>query len=83
MVRTGTWKLSTPLGWQLTGKVLGIYGMGRVGRAVAQRAKGFGMTIHYFNPSPLARDIKRKTRYFTPVRRTYFEVSEFLHPACA
>jgi lactate dehydrogenase-like 2-hydroxyacid dehydrogenase len=41
------------LGWQLTGKFLGIFGMGRVGQAVAQRAKGFGMTIHYSNPSRL------------------------------
>jgi lactate dehydrogenase-like 2-hydroxyacid dehydrogenase len=49
MVRTGTWKLSsqTLLGWQLTGKILGIFGMGRVGQAVAQRARGFGMNIHY------------------------------------
>ena len=53
MVRTGKWTLSSQmlLGWQLTGKVLGILGMGRVGQAVAQRARGFGMTIHYFNPT--------------------------------
>jgi lactate dehydrogenase-like 2-hydroxyacid dehydrogenase len=62
MVRAGTWKLSSPvlLGWQLTGKVLGIFGMGRVGQAVAQRARGFGMTIHYSNsirlPAALERD---------------------------
>jgi lactate dehydrogenase-like 2-hydroxyacid dehydrogenase len=53
MVRTGTWTLSSLLGWQLTGKVLGIFGMGRVGRAVAQRARGFGMAIHYSNPTRL------------------------------
>jgi len=53
MVRAGTWKISNLLGWQLTGKALGILGMGQVGRAVAQRARGFGMTIHYFNPSRL------------------------------
>jgi lactate dehydrogenase-like 2-hydroxyacid dehydrogenase len=35
------------LGWQLTGKVLGIFGMGRVGQAVARRARVFGMKIHY------------------------------------
>src|SRR5580693_4957636 len=55
MVRTGTWTPSSPalLGWQLTGKTLGIFGMGRVGQAVAQRARGFGMTIHYSNPTRL------------------------------
>src|ERR1700688_1688540 len=47
MVRTGTWKFPGPvvLGWQLTGKTLGIVGMGRVGQAVAQRARSFGMSI--------------------------------------
>src|SRR5580704_12025831 len=53
MVRTGTWTPSSPvlLGWQLTGKILGVFGMGKVAQAVAQRARGFGMTIHYVNPS--------------------------------
>jgi lactate dehydrogenase-like 2-hydroxyacid dehydrogenase len=53
MVRTGTRITSNLVGRQLTRKVLGIFGMGRVGRAVAQRARGFGMAIHYFNPSRL------------------------------
>jgi lactate dehydrogenase-like 2-hydroxyacid dehydrogenase len=62
MVRTGTWDLSSPvlLGWQLTGKVLAILGMGQVGQAVAQRARGFGMVIHYYNltrlPAALEKD---------------------------
>ena len=55
LVRTGTWKFPGPvvLGWQLTGKTLGIVGMGRVGQAVAERARGFGMSIHYVNPTRL------------------------------
>jgi lactate dehydrogenase-like 2-hydroxyacid dehydrogenase len=62
MVRTGTWKLSSPvlLGWQLTGKVLGILGMGRVGRAVAQRGRGFGMTIHYSNAIRLPAELEKE-----------------------
>jgi lactate dehydrogenase-like 2-hydroxyacid dehydrogenase len=50
LVRAGAWQSSSSsalLGWQLTGKVLGIFGMGRVGQAVARRARGFGMKIHY------------------------------------
>ena len=35
------------LGRRVSGSILGIAGMGRIGRAVAQRARGFGMTIHY------------------------------------
>jgi lactate dehydrogenase-like 2-hydroxyacid dehydrogenase len=56
-VRTAQWKGFEPtdlLGWQLGGKVLGIFGMGRIGQAVAQRARAFGMKIHYSNRSRLA-----------------------------
>jgi lactate dehydrogenase-like 2-hydroxyacid dehydrogenase len=56
LVRTGAWKPLSPdmlLGWQVGGKVLGIFGMGRVGQAVAHRARGFGMKIHYHDPAKL------------------------------
>ena len=52
LVRTGSWaagKSPVLLGWQITGKRLGIFGMGRIGRAVAARARSFGMEIHYSN----------------------------------
>jgi lactate dehydrogenase-like 2-hydroxyacid dehydrogenase len=61
LVRTGAWKqpLATDmlLGWQVGGKVLGIFGMGRVGQAVARRARGFGMRIHYSNGSKLPAEV--------------------------
>jgi lactate dehydrogenase-like 2-hydroxyacid dehydrogenase len=52
LIRAGRWTgwTSTQLpGMQLAGKRLGIYGMGRIGQAVAQRARAFGMSIHYTN----------------------------------
>ncbi len=60
LVRTGAWKPLSPdmlLGWQVGGKVLGILGMGRVGQAVARRARGFGMKIHYYDTSGLPAEI--------------------------
>jgi lactate dehydrogenase-like 2-hydroxyacid dehydrogenase len=60
LVRTGAWRPLSPdmlLGWQVGGKVLGILGMGRVGQAVARRARGFGMKIHYSNASELSKEI--------------------------
>ena len=52
MVREGrwtSWSPTAPLGSDVTGKTLGIIGMGRIGQALAKRARGFDMPIHYFN----------------------------------
>ena len=52
MVREGRWDRWSPdfmVGRQLTGRRLGIVGMGRVGQVVAERARGLGMEIHYHN----------------------------------
>jgi lactate dehydrogenase-like 2-hydroxyacid dehydrogenase len=57
LVRQGRWRDWSPafmVGTQLTGKRLAIVGMGRVGRVVARRARGFGMEIHYHNRTKLA-----------------------------
>lgn len=43
------WSPSAMLGHRVTGKRLGIIGMGRIGRAVAARAAGFGLEVHYHN----------------------------------
>lgn len=51
-IRQNTWQNWAPtgfLGRDLTGKRLGILGMGRIGRAVAKRARAFDMEIHYHN----------------------------------
>lgn len=52
LVRSGQWKGWSPggmLGHRIGGKALGIIGMGRIGQAVARRARGFGLSIHYHN----------------------------------
>lgn len=56
LVRSGKWSGWAPsgmLGRKLGGKVLGIIGMGRIGQAVAHRARAFGMEIAYYNRKPL------------------------------
>lgn len=52
LVRSGQWRGWSPggmLGHRIGGKALGIVGMGRIGQAVARRARTFGLSIHYHN----------------------------------
>ena len=56
LVRSGRWTGWSPcamLGHRIGGKALGIVGMGRIGQAVAARARAFGLTIHYHNRNRL------------------------------
>ena len=48
------WAPTWMLGRRITGKRLGIIGMGRIGTAVARRAKAFGLQIHYHNRKPVS-----------------------------
>ena len=47
------WAPTWMLGRRIRGKSLGIVGMGRIGQAVARRAKAFGLSIHYHNRRPI------------------------------
>ncbi len=52
VLRAGEWKGWSPtwmLGQRISGKRLGIIGMGRIGSAVARRGRGFGLSVHYHN----------------------------------
>jgi len=62
LVRSGEWSGWTPtslLGRKLGGKVLGIVGMGRIGQAVAHRARAFGLEIAYHNRKRLPEAVER------------------------
>ena len=62
MVRNDSWTglgLAEMLGLQVSGKRLGIFGMGRIGRALARRARGFDMTIHYCNRTRLTPELEQ------------------------
>jgi glyoxylate reductase len=54
------WTPTHMLGRRMSGKRLGIIGMGRIGFAVAQRARGFGMAVHYHNRHRLMPDIEQE-----------------------
>jgi len=80
LLRTGAWAktgFARLLGWQPTGKVLGIFGMGRIGQAVAQRACAFGMEIHYSNRNPLPKELAGDA-VFHESPQDLLRVSQFL-----
>ncbi len=77
----GGWRPTQFLGTGAQGKVLGILGMGRIGRAAAARARAMGMTIHYHNRSRLAPDLEQGAVYHdTP--QSLLKVSQFLSIHC-
>src|SRR4051794_11143985 len=63
----GGWGPTSMLGRRIWGKRLGILGMGRIGTALARRAKGFGLSVHYHNRRPVPEDIE------SAVEATYWE----------
>ncbi|KXJ56310.1 MAG: D-glycerate dehydrogenase [Thalassospira sp. Nap_22] len=63
LIRKGEWAGWGPtlmLGHRIWGKRLGIVGMGRIGRALARRAKGFGLSVHYHNRRRVHPDIEKE-----------------------
>jgi glyoxylate reductase len=63
----GGWSPTWMLGHRMAGKRLGIIGMGRIGAAVARRAKAFGLQIHYHNRRRAAADLEEE------LEATYWE----------
>jgi lactate dehydrogenase-like 2-hydroxyacid dehydrogenase len=62
MVREGKWNFWSPafmVGRQVTGKRFAVLGMGRVGQVAAERARGFGMEIHYHNRRRLPAELEK------------------------
>jgi glyoxylate reductase len=70
LIRSGKWEGWGPtsmLGGRIWGKRLGIVGMGRIGTALARRAKGFGLAIHYHNRRRVLAEVEQQ------LEATYWE----------
>lgn len=70
MIRAGEWTSWSPrqmIGKEITGSALGIFGMGRIGQTVADRARAFDMTIRYHNRTRLSFEQEKSASYYTSV----------------
>ncbi len=74
LVRADDWKNQKPdltkfmIGNSVTGKTLGIIGMGRIGRIAAKCAKAFGMKIIYYNRNKLSDDLEDGAKYYSDIK---------------
>ena len=74
LVKTNTWKDHRPditklmVGNEITGKTLGIIGMGRIGQIVAERARAFKMKVIYFNRNKLSKDFEKDATYYSDLK---------------
>ena len=57
----------SPLGLDVSGRRLGILGMGRIGQAVAKRARAFDMELHYHNRKPVDADLEHGANVSFPL----------------
>lgn len=84
MLRAGKWDFWSPafmVGFQCSGKRFGVVGMGRVGQVTAERARGFGMEIHYYNRSKLPPE-KEKGAIYHDRLEDLLAVSDVLSMHC-
>ncbi len=74
LVKSNVWKDHRPditklmVGNEITGKTLGIIGMGRIGQIVADRARAFKMKIVYYNRNKLANDLEKDATYYPDLK---------------
>ena len=80
--RKSNWKWSADylIGKQLTGKRLGILGMGRIGRRIAMIAKSLGMVIHYHNRSKLSSENEQGAIYHQNIKKVRSKLEELDQP---
>jgi len=76
-----TWSADFLMGKQLTDSRLGILGMGRIGQALAERTKSFGMKIHYHNRKKLPPNLEKGAIYHESLK-SLISVSDFFSINC-
>ncbi len=77
------WRIDLMTGWDIWGSTLGVFGMGRIGQAVARRARGFSMRVLYYDPFRQAEEVERELGVEYASKEEILGQADFLTLHCA
>ncbi len=77
------WRIDLLTGWDIWGATLGLFGLGRIGQAVARRARGFNMRVIYWDPDRKSEEIEHDLGVEFVAREELITESDFLSLHCA
>ena len=77
------WRVDLLTGWDVWGATLGIFGMGRIGQAVARRGRGFNMRVLYHDPFRLSEDAERELGIEFAQKEELLAQADFVTLHCA
>ncbi len=77
------WRIDLLTGWDIWGATLGIFGLGRIGQAVARRGKGFAMRVLYYDPFRQSPEIEQELGVEFASKEAVLAQADFLSLHCA
>ena len=77
------WRIDLLTGWDIWGATLGVFGMGRIGQAVARRGRGFNMRVLYYDPFRQSEEVERELGVEYASKDEVLAQADFLTLHCA
>ena len=77
------WRIDLLTGWDIWGATLGIFGMGRIGQAVARRGRGFRMRVLYYDPFRQSEKVERELGIHYASKDEVLSQADFISLHCA
>ena len=77
------WRINLLTGWDIWGATLGVFGMGRIGQAVARRGRGFNMRVLYHDPIRQSEEVERELGLTYASKDELLAESDFVTLHCA
>ena len=77
------WRIDLLTGWDIWGATLGVFGMGRIGQAVARRASGFNMRVLYYDPFRQSEEVERELGVEYASKEEVLSQTDFITLHCA